>query len=174
MTYLCHIFLVASRPVSFILFLFVTEIMYYMLQKDVDRVKYLLSAIERRGFAGDIPHEVAKAKASIVAMPKKSPKPRPAAVIDVPTLAEIGRYHNPPAIVHRMFMAVLLLMGVHEGITKVHLIYIYTRIVPAEPVFQTSRALNKILREGLEICSTKVLIFYKQVMYRLKFSFVAH
>ncbi|XP_041360404.1 uncharacterized protein LOC121376558 [Gigantopelta aegis] len=93
------------------------EIMYYLHRKDIDRVKYLLSAVERRGFAADIPHEVAKAKASLQKR-TSPPKARGTPIIDVPTLAEIGRYHNPPSIVHRVFVTVLLLMGVHQGITK--------------------------------------------------------
>ena len=96
----------------------------YIEKKDLKGLRTAISAVEKSGFVHHLARELAHAKSSLkmLQMPtRKSPllaKRRKRNSIDIP-LAELYPCREPPPIVHRLFVALLLLMGVNEGITKV-------------------------------------------------------
>ncbi|XP_041358386.1 uncharacterized protein LOC121375172 [Gigantopelta aegis] len=94
------------------------EMRDYIDQKDLEGLRSAISAIQRRGFVKDLSHDLVHAKASLKLLARTSQKRFKLGVIDIPTLAEIFRYREPSMVVHRVFMAALLLLGIPEGITK--------------------------------------------------------
>ena len=81
-------------------------------------VRDKLTDVERRGYAGEM--SVVCRKAHALLSPHRLHGKLPVLVeADMRTLLEIRSYRCPPEVVHHVVVATLLLMGVHEGLTKV-------------------------------------------------------
>ncbi|KAL8598713.1 hypothetical protein ACOMHN_033277 [Nucella lapillus] len=85
---------------------------------DLEAIRHALTEVERHGFAGEMSVECRKAHALL------SPHRNHGRFLDLKvetdmrTLMEIRSYRCPPHVVHHVIVATLLLLGVHEGLTK--------------------------------------------------------
>lgn len=86
--------------------------------KDPERINNGLRDVELGGFGGDLAALCKKAR-SLLNPHKGQNKLLAVAEADVRTLLEIRGYRCPPEVVHHVVIATLLLLGVHEGLTKV-------------------------------------------------------
>ncbi|XP_070196635.1 uncharacterized protein [Littorina saxatilis] len=85
--------------------------------KDNTAIREALTEVERHGFAGEMSVICRKAHAQL--SPHRVHSSFPALVeADIRTLLEIRSYRCPPEVVHHVVKGVLLLIGVHEGLTK--------------------------------------------------------
>ena len=86
--------------------------------KDMEATRHALTEVERHGYAGEM--SVMCRKAHALLSPHRVQSRLPVLVeADMRTLLEIRNYRCPPAVVHHVTVATLLLTGVHEGLTKV-------------------------------------------------------
>ena len=85
---------------------------------DQQAIREALTEVERHGYAGEM--SVVCRKAHALLSPHRVQNKLPVLVeADMRTLLEIRSYRCPPAVVHHVVVSMLLLMGVHEGLTKV-------------------------------------------------------
>ncbi|KAK6172896.1 hypothetical protein SNE40_016466 [Patella caerulea] len=82
------------------------------------RLKETLEEIEIKGYAMEIAYEVSQARARIQAADSHVFVRHRQSTIDIQTLAEIRSYSRPQEIVHKIVVAMLLVMGVPEKNTK--------------------------------------------------------
>ena len=86
--------------------------------KDMQAIREALTEVERHGYAGEM--SVVCRRAHAFLSPHRVQSKLPVLVeADMRTLLEIRSYRCPPEVVHHVIVSMLLLMGVHEGLTKV-------------------------------------------------------
>lgn len=90
--------------------------------KDMVALKRTIGHIEDKGFQEFLGEDLVKGKEKMKILERLSKLKSSILSMDAGTMTELRRYNNPPEMVHQVMIATLLILGEHEGITKVTLL----------------------------------------------------
>ena len=94
-----------------------------MQDRDFKKIKAAINNIEKKMLTQYLQAELAEAKKLISSLEKIERLRKAVLSMDRATMSEIRRYNQPPEAVHEVMVACLLLLGDHEGNTRVSKVY---------------------------------------------------
>ena len=87
--------------------------------RDKKSLRKLLKYIEKKRYVSAMKEDVSTAKEVLRSLDRIELLCHAILDMDAATMSEIRRYANPPKLVHEVMIATLLLLGDHEGKTRV-------------------------------------------------------